>query len=275
MNIFELDAWCLEHAKSLPVPVCKGESKQQMATNNAVAAQQLASQQAQLAQYNNYVKQLTAGGGYLPGVKQALDSNAIQSVPLNYQQAASQIMSNLGSRGAAGGGSEPGSGLYGRNLGALYSSEEQNKSNLLNNITAGGQQNISAAEGGVLQGAGINSQAGSNALTGATSAANQANQQSGILGTIIGGGLGVLGQAVGKGGALAGCWVAAELYGGWFAPEAVLLRSWIFGTWYMRPFALIYSTCGMYWAGFIKRNNSGRKLTKRLFDWFLRKAHGR
>jgi hypothetical protein len=196
MNIFELDAWCLEHAKNLPVPVCKGESKTQMATNNAVAAQQLAQQQKQIAQYNDYVNKILAGGGYLPGVKEALVSNAIQSVPQNYNQAAQQLQTVLASRGATGGGDQPGSGLLGRGLGALYSSEEQNKSNLLNNITAGGQNNVTAAEGGVLNAAGINSQTGSNALGAATSAANQANQSSGLLGTILGAGIGAASKLI-------------------------------------------------------------------------------
>jgi hypothetical protein len=182
----------------------KGEAAQQMKINNQIAQQQLALQQEQLAKYNDYVKQILAGGGYLPGVKQALTSEAIQSVPQNYNQVAQQMMTTLGNRGAAGGGSQPGSGLLGRGLGQLYSSEEQTKSNLLNNITAGGQNNIAAAEGGVLNAAGLGTQGFTSALGNATSAANQANQSSGLLGTIIGGGLGVLGQALGKGGALAG-----------------------------------------------------------------------
>lgn len=180
----------------------KGESKRQMQINNQIAQQQLAAQQAQLAQYNNYVKQLLAGGGFLPGVKEALTSEAIQGVPQQYNQISRQLETNLASRGVTGGGTQPGSGLLGQGLGALYSAEEQQKSNLLNQIAMQGQQNIAGAEGGVLQGAGINANVGSNALGAATNAANQANQQSGLLGTIIGGGLGVLGTALGKGGIL-------------------------------------------------------------------------
>lgn len=174
----------------------KGESKQQMDIANQVSQQQLALQQQYLNQYNSYVQQLLQGGGYLPGVKQALTSQAIQSVPQQYNQIAQQLMTNLGSRGATGGGSQPGSGLLGQGLGALYSSEEQNKSNLLNQITAQGQQNVAAGEMGLLNAAGTTAGVGSSALGSATSAANQANQQSGILGTIIGGGLGVLGSAI-------------------------------------------------------------------------------
>lgn len=270
MNIFELDEWCLEYAKNLAVPVCKGESKQQMATNNAIAQQQFASQQKQLAQYNDYVKQILSGGGYLPGVKEALTSQAIQSVPQNYNQAAQQLQTVLASRGATGGGDQPGSGLLGRGLGALYSSEEQNKSNLLNNITAGGQNNITAAEGGVLNAAGINTQGGTGALGDATSAANQANQSSGLLGTILGAGIGAASKLI----PIPKCYVAAELYGGWLAPETVAIRSWLGSTWYMQPFTVVYTLIGERWADWIKRNPGSRLWTKKLFDVFLRKANG-
>lgn len=185
-----------------PWELAKGESKQQMGTNNDVAKQQLAMQQKYLNQYQDYVQQLMKGGGYLPGVKEALNSQAIASVPQQYDQIGRQLATQNLRTGAAGGGTLPGGGGYARNFGNLYSQEEQAKAGLLNNITAGGQQNITGAEGGILNAAGITSNVGSSALGSATSAANQANQQSGLLGTIIGGGLGVLGSALGKGGAL-------------------------------------------------------------------------
>lgn len=180
-----------------------GKSSQQMNTNNQVAAQQLAMQQKQLAQYNDYVNKLIQGGGYLPGVKSALTSQAIQGVPQQYDQISKNLETQLASRGAAGGGSLPGSGLYGRGLGQLYSSEEQNKSGLLNQITAGGQANIAAGEGGILNAAGLNSSVGSSALGGATTAAGNADANAGgLFGSIIGGGLGVLGSSLGAGGIL-------------------------------------------------------------------------
>jgi hypothetical protein len=178
--------------------LCKGEAAKQQAINNDLAAKQFAQQQQYLAAYNDYVQKLIAGGGYLPGVKQALTSEAINSVPQQYNQIAQQLMTNAGSRGISGGGSQPGSGLSTSGLGALYSAEEQQKSNLLNNITAGGQQNITAAEGGVLNAGLGTGNTGANLIGSATSAANTANQSSGLLGTILGGGLGVLGSYLGK-----------------------------------------------------------------------------
>jgi hypothetical protein len=182
-----------------PWALCKGQSQQQMNINNQQAQQQFAMQQQYLNQYNNYVQQLVQGGGYLPGVRQALTSQAINSVPQNYNQVAQQLQTNAASRGISGGGSQPGSGLATSGLGALYSAEEQQKSNLLNNITAQGQQNVTAGEAGILNAGMGTGSTGANVLGSATSAANQANQQSGLLGTIIGGGLGVLGKAVAPG----------------------------------------------------------------------------
>jgi hypothetical protein len=176
----------------------KGQSQSQMNTNNAQAQQQFAQQQQYLQNYSNYANQLMQNGGYMPGVKSALNSEAIQSVPQQYNQIAQQLQTNAASRGIAGGGANPGSGLATSGQGALYSAEEQQKSNLLNNITAQGQQNIAGAESGILNAGLGTGQTGANVLGSATSAANAANQP-GILGTIIGGGLGVLGNAVSKG----------------------------------------------------------------------------
>lgn len=256
-----------------PWELCKGESKQQMGTDNQVAQQQLAMQQKYLNQYQDYVQQLMKGGGYMPGVKEALNSQAIASVPQQYEQIRRQLATQSLRTGGAGGGALPGGGTATGNYGNLLSQEEQGKANLLNQITAGGQQNITGAEGGILNAAGITSNTGSSALGSATSAANQANQQSGLLGTIIGGGLGVLGSALGKGGALAGCWVAAELYG-FYSPEMLALRKWIFGTWYMRPFAWLYAAVGERWADLIEAHRIPRKATRILFDGFLRLANG-
>jgi hypothetical protein len=181
-----------------------GHSKQQQATNNQVAQQQLAIEKGIIQQYQNqFLAPLQAGGGYLPGVKQALTSEAIQSVPQNYAGASQQLLSTLGSRGAAGGGSQPGSGLLGAGLGQLYASEANQRSNLLNQITAQGQQNLMAGYGGLLGAGQTAGGVGSSALGSATTAAGNADQASASLwGGIIGGGLGVLGDVLVPGGVL-------------------------------------------------------------------------
>jgi hypothetical protein len=68
------------------------------------------------------------------------------------------------------------------------------------------------------------------------------------------------------------CWVAAELYGSWFAPETISIRGWLLRTWYMAPFVAVYRKYGKRWAGLIRRNAVARSMTKKLFDTFLRMA---
>jgi hypothetical protein len=78
-----------------------------------------------------------------------------------------------------------------------------------------------------------------------------------------------------SGGLAKGCWVAAELYGGWYADETVLIRCWLRYAWYMRPFALFYSWMGERWAKAIRKKGLLRAGTKMLFDFFLVIANGR
>jgi len=181
-----------------------GASKKQTSIDNAIAQQQLQIQKDILNKYQNlFVNPIQAGGGYLPGVKQALVSNAVNSLPQQYNNASRQLLSTLGSRGIAGGGSQPGSGLLGAGLGDLYAQEANQRSQLLNNITAQGQQNIAQAYSGLLGQGSTAAGVGSSALGSATNAAANADQaQSSLWGGIIGGGLGVLGGALGKGGIL-------------------------------------------------------------------------
>lgn len=74
--------------------------------------------------------------------------------------------------------------------------------------------------------------------------------------------------------ALAGfCWVASELYGGWFAPETMAIRGWLLRTWYMAPFVVLYRRFGKQWASLIHRSMAARKITKSLFDKFLGMAN--
>lgn len=87
---------------------------------------------------------------------------------------------------------------------------------------------------------------------------------------------GIMGSLNGSGTAAAinKCWVAAELYGGWFAPETVAIRQWLSTTWYMAPFWKLYGLVGRHWADFIRVNTKARAATKYLFDMFLRRANG-
>ena len=82
--------------------------------------------------------------------------------------------------------------------------------------------------------------------------------------------------AAGSVGSIVGCWIAAELYGGWSNPRTILLRQWIFGpfaqSWYGNLLSAMYLKTGQRVAGLIKRNRSLRFLLQRLFDQALKQA---
>lgn len=79
------------------------------------------------------------------------------------------------------------------------------------------------------------------------------------------------GQAFGK-----GCWIAAELYGGWYEPRTVLLRSWLFGpfkqTWHGKVLTNFYLRFGEATAGAIRRRPLLRSIFQRVFDRALKHA---
>lgn len=80
-----------------------------------------------------------------------------------------------------------------------------------------------------------------------------------------------LASAAGQGAAaFKGCWVAAELYGGWHTPEANKLRRY-FADLYMRGnlFAKLYIKYGQAWAEFIKTDMLARAATRALFNYLL------
>lgn len=84
--------------------------------------------------------------------------------------------------------------------------------------------------------------------------------------------LGQLGSAALGAAGVAACWVAAELYGGWSAPEVPLIREWLRTTFYMRPFWKFYGRYGKRWAEAIQQSRALRRATQTLFDFFLARA---
>jgi hypothetical protein len=89
-------------------------------------------------------------------------------------------------------------------------------------------------------------------------------------------------SGVGKGvgtalGAQIGCWVAAELYGGWDDSRVILLREWIFGPFQRESrigyfLAAFYIRHGFEIAAAIRRNRVLRKCVKMIFDKALVRA---
>lgn len=139
------------------------------------------------------------------------------------------------------------SGLYGTDVGA--------QGNALNTANGATQAGIAAGQTGWLQ----NIQGVVGSLAGAA-----------------GGAGGLMTGLYGSKGALGGCWIAAELYGGWNDPRTIDVRRWIFGdfakTYVGRVACELYLLFGERIAEMIHRHRWMRKPFKALFDCALRKA---
>lgn len=100
--------------------------------------------------------------------------------------------------------------------------------------------------------------------------------QSGWLQNLTGimGAVGSVAQGAGAMGFKPGCWVAAELYGGWYAPKTVAIRTYIFTRKSLvgSAFAWFYQNFGERWAQAIKTHSTLRMVTKALFDWIYIRA---
>jgi hypothetical protein len=94
-----------------------------------------------------------------------------------------------------------------------------------------------------------------------------------------------LGQGLIQGGEMAGgiatkaamgCWIAAELWGGWDNPRTILVRMWIFGpfrdSWIGRRLANLYIGFGEDVARWMKTNRLLRWVMRKIFDAALEKA---
>jgi len=270
-----------------PWELCKGDNSQaEMKKADALSQQQIdlqkqqfGLQQTQLGMVNPALQSIIANGGMLPAQEAAMRSSAMAQTGAAGNQAIGAINNALVARGVTGGGNA-GSGDIAKNYGALEQGLAGQQASSMQNIQLAKGQGLNNAMNTAL---GIGGMYGSQAtaaggqavgaLGSGVTAANNADQaQGGFWGSLIGG-LAGMGGSLGSAG-IAKCWVAAELYGGWLAPETVAIRSWLDRTWWMLPFSLFYSAVGRRWAKWIRRDSGSRMWTKRLFDSFLRRANG-
>jgi hypothetical protein len=262
-----------------------GNSAQEMSKANALSTQQLqimqsqlAQQKAQLAMVNPSIQSIIQNGGMLPAQQAAMTSAAMAQTGQQENQAIGSINQNLVARGLTGGDMAGGGGVA-QNFGALQQGLlGQQAQNLQNIQMAKGQglQNaigLGLGEGQMFgqQALGFGSQGVSSLGIGQQAAGQADANQTGFWGSLVGGLAGMGGSYLGR--PQGGCWVAAELYGGWYSDEAMTIRAWLAQTWWMRPFVIVYSHTAWRWRGLIRRNLKLRKASKRLFDLFLRLAH--
>jgi hypothetical protein len=123
-----------------------------------------------------------------------------------------------------------------------------------------------------------------NAATGQTNAQNQSTQaltdagKSGWFQNMTGL-ISAAGTAASGAGAIihGPCWVAAELYGGWYAPKTIEIRAYLVTRTSLAGMAFrwFYQTFGPAWADAIKKHVTLRKVTKALFDRIYTRAVNR
>ncbi len=122
---------------------------------------------------------------------------------------------------------------------------------------------------------------GGSAATGAVNAATNADAASmswlGALGSAAGGAVG--GWASGGFKMPGGCWVAAELYGGWQDPRTISVRRWLYTefikSFYGKFILGLYTKFGRQVAQYIKTHRRTRAVFQYIFDKALEKAQGK
>lgn len=77
---------------------------------------------------------------------------------------------------------------------------------------------------------------------------------------------GGLGQGVGK---QMGCWIAAELYGGWEDPRTILVRSWIFGAFRRSWYGELLCRAYLRWGEGLAETIKVRRRLRAGFQWFF------
>ena len=149
----------------------------------------------------------------------------------------------------------------------------QNLSQLLNLAVGGQAQPLSSIQGfgGQLSQAlaGLRGQTGTGSGTSSTTSSAGFFQPGGFGSTVAGGFSGGFGQGIGTaaGAALLGCWVAAEIFGGWLKPKTCQARRFMnlkAPAWLKN----IYFTHGERFAEFIKDKPVIKALLRPIFEVF-------
>ena len=224
--------------------------------------------------------------GFSASEENALRTQNTQNVATDYaqaQRATAQILA------AKGGGntmlpSSVTSNILANNANAAAATRATGENAITQANYAQGYQNWNTAANALGSTAGLinpNSYSGS-ATTAGNSAANTANQISqanfapwgaltGAAGSVLGAAAGAFTGGVVKNSGL-GCWIAAEIYGGWDEPRTVLVRQWLWenftGHWLLN----LYVRYGERVAAMVRKYKPVRWFFTRIFNSFLRQA---
>lgn len=246
-------------------------------TTNEQTAQN--AEQQQQTGVNNYQSAISQYASKNPYVQGGEDQTAQNQVTANTSDAAaSALKANLQQQAqrtgqnpnAANATAASGAEAIARNLGATQGADAASRIG----SEAGYNQNVLSATGQVpgMEGQ-IASEAGGQAnqqLGTAEQAANQPSFADMLTNSLISAG----GQVAG--GLAKGCWVAAEVFGGWDEPRTVIVRNYLFGPFREHRLGRIitdlYAEYGERAAVLMKRNRPVRWVLTRLCHFALRQA---
>lgn len=222
--------------------------------------------------------------GFSPSEENALQTQNTQNVATDYAQAQRATAQILAARG--GGNtmlpSSVTSNILASNANAAAAQRAQGQNTITQANYAQGYQNWQTASNVLSSTAGLlNPNAySSSATTAGGAAATTANQiaqanfapwgaAAGALGAIGGAAVGKLPNLPGL---PAPCWIAAEIYGGWYEPRTVLIRKWLMenftGHWLLN----LYIRFGERVAGMVREHRPVRWFFTRIFNRFLQLA---
>lgn len=187
MTFWEFDNWLIEQARSLPVPMNKGDnSKAQEAISNQIAQQQLNMQQNLMNMVSPTIKNIIAGGGMLPGQEATMNAIALNTTAQNYNNLYGKLGQELTARGVTG-GQMAGGGDIARQFGALGAQEAGTATQALEGVQTAKMQGLESALG---MGGGFGMQYGNQGISanstaqGAAKAADDAS--TGFWGSLFG-----------------------------------------------------------------------------------------
>lgn len=220
--------------------------------------------------------------GYSAQELQALNTQNTEGVATDYAQAQKATAQQLAARG--GGDtllpSSVNANLMAQNTNAAAAQRAQGENQITQANWNQGYQNWQQAANVLGSTAGlINPNSYSSSATGAGSAAsttaNQIAQANfapwgaavGALGSVAGGFATGYGSQIAK-----GCWIAAELYGGWEDPRTILVRAWLWDNFREHWLYRLYLRFGERVAGMVRRHKVARKFFTFVFNNFLRRA---
>jgi hypothetical protein len=276
--------------------MCASDSQNQIGDEQSAFYKDLLSQdQTTFGEFQSILPQITGAyapilaagpnqNGFSAGETNDLNTQATEGVSTNYRNASQALNETEAARG--GGDTYLPSGVNSTENESLLSSAAQQQSNEQLQIKQAGYaqgaqnfQNATAAltnEQSILNPQGAASTATSGGTAASNTAAAISSENNSWEAPLIGA-AGAVGSAALTGGAKPPCWIAAEIFGGWYEPRTIEVREWLLvcfadqGGLRSRIFRL-YTTHGEGAAAAIRRHRSLRAIFTLVCHLALRQA---